>query len=129
MMTFIAFFQSTKNTYCIKFIWFINHYHLETTLQCLVLFKILLIFIKCCSTDSSEFTSCQSWFKNIGGIHCTFSSTSTNQGMYFINKQNDITLSIDYFLDDTFQSFLKLTFIFSTCKKLPHIQRIELLIL
>jgi len=129
MVVFIALLQSAQDADGAQHVRFVHHHRLETTLQCLVLFKILLIFIQRGGSDRAQFATCQSRFQNVGRIHSALTLTCSHKGMYFVNEKNNLPIGRDDLVDDGLQSLLKLTFIFGTSHQSTHVERIELLVL
>ena len=99
----------------------IYHNHLETSLKGLICLEILLILVQGSRTYGSEFASCQCRFKYIGGIHRSGSPSGTYQCMDFIDKEDYLSLTVDYIFYYAFKSFLEFTLIFGTCDKRTHI--------
>ena len=79
----------------------LNHHHLETPLKSLIRLEILLILIQGGRTYSPELASGKCRLKNIRRIHCAGRTTSTDQGMNFINKEDNLSLTIHNFLNNT----------------------------
>ena len=52
----------------------------------------------------------------------TFTFTGSDQGMDFIDKQDDAAFGFDYFIDNRFQTFFKFTFVFGSGNQCAHIQ-------
>ena len=123
MVVLVFFLQTTQDGNGIQFVRFVYHNNLETTFERLVLLKIFLIFIQCRSTDRTQFATGQSWFQDIGGIHCAFALAGTDQCMDLIDKKNDFPIRFSHFIDYGFQTFFKFTFIFGSGNQSPHIQR------
>ena len=128
MVVLVAFFQSTKYWNSVYFARFVYHDGLETTFERLVFLEILLIFIECCCTYSTQFASCKGWLQNVGSIHCALSATCSDERVDFVDEENDVAFSVGYLFDDTFQSFLELAFVLRACYQRTHIQRVELLV-
>ena len=103
------------------------HDNLETTFQCLVFLEIFLVFIERRGTDGPQFSSCQSRFQNIGGIHGPFTFTGAHKGVYLIDEKNYLAIGLYHFIDYGFESFLKLSLVFGAGNQRAHIERIDLL--
>ena len=128
-MVLVALLQTTQNRNSRQFVRFVHHHRLKTALESLILLEILLVLIKCGSTNSTQFTSSQRRLQDVGGIHCPFATTSTYQCVNLVDKQDDATFSLRHLIDDTLQTFLKLTLVLGTSHQCTHIQREELLVL
>ena len=66
------------------------HHFLKTTFQSPVFFDMLAVFIEGSSTDTLYFAASQCRFEHVGGIQRTGSASGSHDGMYFVNKQDDI---------------------------------------
>ena len=84
--------------------------------------KYLLIFVQSSGSYAAELTTGQGGFQYIGGIRGTFTFTGSDQGMDFIDKQDDAAFGFDYFIDNRFQTFFKFTFVFGSGNQCAHIQ-------
>ncbi|MNZ90104.1 hypothetical protein D3C78_1090580 [compost metagenome] len=102
--------------------WLIDRNRLETTFQCRILLNIFAIFIKRCSTDTLQLTTCQCRFQNVGGIDSAFCTTRTDQCVQFVDEQDNVACLTD-FVHNFFQSIFKLTAIFRTRNYRAHIKR------
>ena len=69
-----------------------------------------------------KLTSCKHWLKHIARIHCTVCLTCTDYCMKFIYKQDNLTVTLLYFIKNGFKPFLKFTSILGTCNKGSHIK-------
>ena len=123
MVVFIFFLQTTQDGNSIQFVRFVHHNNLETTFERLIFLKILLIFIQRRRTDRTQFTTSQSRFQDIGGIHRTFALTGTDQCMDLIDKKNDFPIRFSHFTHYSFQTFFKFALIFGPGNQSSHIQR------
>ena len=129
MVILISLLQSTEDGNGTDFIRLIHHYRLKTTLKCLVLFEVFLILIECCGTDTAKFATSQCRFEDISGIHCSLATSSSHEGVYLVDKEDDTSVALGDLVDYGFQSFLKLALILGTCHKGTHVKREELLVL
>ena len=128
MEDFVSLFQSSQDRDCILNGWLIYQNRLETTLQCSILLNILTILIQCCCTDTMQFTSGKHRLKHISCIHCTVCLTGSDDRMKFIDKKNDLSVTIFHFFKNGFQTFLEFTTILRSCYQCSHIQRKDCLI-
>ena len=71
-----------------------------------IFLNAVAVFIKGRCTDAFDFAAGKSRFEKIGGIHGTFSVSGADDGVKFVNKQDDPLSSADFF-DDFFKPFLK----------------------
>ena len=125
----ITLFQTTKDRDRCGLIRLIDHHFLESTLQGFIGFKIFLILIERSSTDRPQVTTCQCWFEDVRCVHRTGTLTGSDQGVYLINEQDDLTRSRNHFVDDAFESFLELTLVLSAGNQRTHIEGVDLFLL
>ena len=86
---------------------------LETTCKRVVFFDVLTILVQRRGTDTLDLTTSQCWFKNIGSIDRTFSTTSTNERVQFVDEQ-DRVFGTTHFVHHGFDAFFELTTVFRT---------------
>ena len=128
MEDFVSLFQSSQDRDCILNGWLIYQNWLETTLQSCILLNILTILIQCCCTDTMQFTSGKHRLKHISCIHRTVCLTGSDDRMKFIDKKNDLSVTVLHFFQNGFQTFLEFTTILCSCYQCSHIQRKDCLI-
>ncbi len=128
MVVLIALLQSTEDRNRTQLIRLVHHNSLETTLQSLILLKILLVFIERGSTDSPQFATCQSRFQDIGRIHGALSASGTHQRVNLVDKEDNPAVALGNLVDNALQALLKLALVFCTGNQRTHIQRVQLLV-
>ena len=128
-MVLVPLFQSAEDGDGTQLIRFVHHHRLESPFQCLVFLEILLVFVERGGTDGPQFATRQSRLQNVGGIHGTFATACTHQGVNLVDEENDVALGVSHFLDDAFQTFFKLALVLGSGHQCTHIQRVDLLVL
>ena len=118
---FVAFFQSAQDRDRILYSRFIHQDWLETPLKSRILFNILTIFIKCCRADTVKLAPGQHRFQQVAGIHAAFRLSCTDNGMKFVDKEDDPAFGLTDLFQNGFQSFFKLTAVFCSGDKRTHI--------
>ena len=118
----VTLLQATQDADGRSLVWFVDHDLLETTLQCLVLLEILLVFLQGGGTDSTQLATRQGWLQDVGRVHGAFTAACTYQGVDLIDEQDDLAIAVDHFLDNILQSLLKLALVFCTGQQGTHIQ-------
>jgi hypothetical protein len=108
MMHFIPFLESTKNGYGVLDAWFLRKNRLESSLQGLVGLDVLAILIQCGGSDRPKFAPRKRRFQQVGGIGRSFGCPCSHKGMQLVDKQYDLALRSDDFVDHGLQSFLEL---------------------
>ena len=129
VMILIALLQSTKDGDGREFVGFVDHHRLETTLQRLVLFEVLLVFVQRGSTDGTQLTTCQGRLQDVSSIHGSLAAAGSHQRMNLVDEEDDFAFGLRHLLHDALQSLLELTFVLRTCQQCTHVEREELLVL
>ena len=124
MVVFISFLQSAKDGDGSLHVWLVYHDGLEASFKGFVFLKVLLILIEGGGTDRTEFTSRQSWLEDVGCIHSSAGLTCADEGVDFIDEEDDLSIALDNSLDNGLQSLLELALILSTCYEGTHIKRV-----
>mmetsp|Transcript_9636 Transcript_9636/g.12553 ORF Transcript_9636/g.12553 Transcript_9636/m.12553 type:complete len:245 (-) Transcript_9636:801-1535(-) len=122
MMKFIPWLEATKNTHSVLRTWLINHDLLESTFQSFVSLDVFSILINSCSTNTAEVTTSQCRFQEIRSIHRSLSSTSTYDRMHFVNEQNDFSITLLNFLQNSLETFFEFTTHTSTSHKCTKVE-------
>ena len=122
VVIFVALLQSTQNADGIFGGRLVYHHRLETAFQRLVLFKVLLVLLKCSGTYAAQFATGQGRFQYVGGVHGTLALAGANQGVYFVYKQDDVAIGLCYLVNHTLQSLFKLALVFCTSHQCTHVE-------
>ena len=96
-MGFVAIAQTLEDFNGVGDSGLFNLDRLETTFECSVLFEMLAVLVECGGTNGLEFTTSKHRLENAGRIDCAFGSTSTNEGVDFVDEQNDVAACLDFF--------------------------------
>ena len=70
----------------------------------------------------TQFAPCQRWFEDVGGVHCAFSATGSNQRVDFVNKEDGTVRSILDFFDDCLQPLFKFPLVLGSSNQGTHVQ-------
>ena len=96
-MSFVALLEATKNRNRILDGRLIHIDRLETPLKCRVFFDVLAVLIERRGADAVQFASGQCWFQEVCRIVAAFRSTCSNDGVQFVDKQNDLASGLRHF--------------------------------
>ena len=129
VVVLVALLQSTQDRDGAQRIGLIDHHNLEASFQGLILLEVLLILVQGGGTNAAQFAAGQSWLQDIGCIHGPFSLARTHQGVYLVDKEDDVALALLHLVDDRLESFLKLTLVLGSSHQGTHVERIDLLVL
>ena len=94
---------------------------LETAFQGAIFLDAVAIFIKSRSADALNGSACQSWFHNVGSIHCARGRPRTNHGVNLVYKYNNVGILFD-FINQCLDAFFKLTAIFRASHNAGHVK-------
>ena len=73
------------------------HVHrLETTGERGIFLKMLAVFLGSGGANHLQLTARQRWFQNGGSVDGAFGRTRTNDGMHFVDEQNDVAVFDDF---------------------------------
>ena len=96
-------------------------YLLETSLQSAILLYALLEFVCGGGTYALKLSTCKGRLQDVGSIHRTFCITSSHDGMYLINEDDDVRIVFQFCTDGTNPLF-KLSAVLGACHHASHIQ-------
>ncbi len=66
--------------------WLFDLYHLETTGESWIFFKILFVFRPSRGGDGAQFAACQGWLQKVRGIALPRLSACANHGVSFVDE-------------------------------------------
>ena len=70
----------------------------EPALKGGILFYVFVILVQCGGANTLQLPACQGRFEHVGCIHGTLCGTSADDGMQFIDHQDDLSRrSLDFF--------------------------------
>ncbi len=98
VMGFVSLLQPTQNRNRVFDRWFADVDRLKTPFQRSIFFDVLAILIQSRGTDAMEFAAGQSRFEQVGGIAAAFRRTRADDGMQFVDEQNDLAGGFGDFL-------------------------------
>ena len=127
-MQLVFFFQAAQNRDRIFHCGLGDKDRLETTGERCVLFDMFAIFVERGGANAMQLTARQSGLEQIGRIHRTICLAGTNEGVHFINEENNAPFSCGDLSQHSLQALFKLAAIFCTRNQRAHIQRKQLLV-
>ena len=122
MMFFVLIAQAFHDANSLLFIRFLDDHGLEAAFERRILFQVLAVFIERSGTDDLDLSTRQRRLQDRGRIHRSFGGTCADQGMQFIDEQDDIVCLLDLF-DALLQAFLKFATVLRTRNQRRNIQR------
>ncbi len=128
MMNFKALLEPTQNADGVLNSRLIYHNRLETPLQSSILLDILTVFIKSGCTDTVQLAASQHWFQHVTGVNGPFRLAGTDDGVQFIDEEQNPTVTFADLIKYSLESFLKFAAVFGSSKQRPHVERKNCLI-
>ena len=122
VVVLITFLQATKYRDGRKLVRLVDHNSLETTLKSLVLLEVFLILVECGCAYAAKLATCKCRLKDVGSVHGSLATACTHKSVNLVDEEDDATVGIGNFLDDAFESLLKLALVLGTSHKRTHIQ-------
>ena len=95
---FVAFFQSAQNRDGVFDRRLVDQHRLEAALQRGIFLDIFLVFVERGGADGTQFAARQSRLQHVRGVHRPFRRARTNQGVQFVDEQNDLPFGLGNFL-------------------------------
>ena len=122
MKYFITFFQATKNGDRIFHGRLVDLNRLEPSFQSRVFFNILTVFIQCGRTNTVQLAPRQHRLEHISGIHRAVRLSGSYDQVQLIDEQDDLSIAFADFLQNGFQTLLKLSAVLCSCHQRSHVQ-------
>ena len=94
--------------------WGVDANGLEAAFESGVLFDIFAVFVHGGGADALQFAAREGRFNDIGGIHGTFGRAGADEGMKFVDKEED-AFEFTNFFHNGFDAFLELSAVLGTC--------------
>ena len=116
-----------ENFKCFFCVGGINNHLLETALQCTVFFDVFAVFIERGGTDALHLATSQGWLEQIGCVHRARSIAGTNDGVDFVDKQDDI-LIVSHLVDNGFDALFELSAILCASHHRSHVESHDALV-
>ncbi len=129
MVYLVAFLQAAQDRNGIFDRRLVNEDRLETPFQGRVFLDVLAVFIQGGRPDAVQLAAGQHRLEQIARIHGTFGFAGADDGMQFIDEQDDLALgSLDLF-EDGLEALLELAAVLGTGDERAHVQGDDALIL
>ena len=102
---------------------------LEPPRQRRVLFDVLAIFVQRGGADAVQFAARQRRFEQVGRIHRAVALAGADQGMHFVDEQDDAAFRRGHFLQHRLQALLELAAVFCARDQRAEVERQQFLVL
>ena len=123
VMGFVAVAQPLEHCDCRWHIWLFDKDRTEATLQCRIFLDVFAVFVERRGADDLHLAACQRWFEHIGCVYRSLCCASTDDGMEFVNEQNNLSVAPFDLVHHGLEAFLKLAAELGPSHHGPQIER------
>ncbi len=92
------------------FAWLVYLHHLETAGERRILLDVFFVLRPGGGTDGAQLAARQRWFQQVGGVAGALGAAGADQGVNFVDKQDDRRRAGLHFIYHRLQPFFKLAF-------------------
>ena len=128
VIDFIALLNPPQNGYGILHGGLLHHNRLEPSLQGGILLDILPVLVQGSGADAVQFSPGQHWLKHVSRVQRAVRLSRAHNGMQFVYKQNDLSVTAFHILQHRLQTLLELPPVFGACHQGSHVQGKNLLV-
>ena len=107
VVVFVFFLQASHNGDALGGGRLVHRHHLETAFEGLVALEVFLVLVQGRRSDGPQFAAGQGRLEDVGGVHRARGASGADQGMDFIDEEDDLSVALHDFLDDPLEPFLK----------------------
>ncbi len=102
---------------------------LEPPFQGGVLFDVLAVFVQRGRADGAQLAAGQGRLEQIAGVHRALGLARADDGVQFVDEEDDLPVAAGDFLDDGLEAVLEFAAIFRPGDQRAHVQRDDALVL
>ena len=129
VVRFVALFQAAQDRDRVFDARFLHHHRLEPPLEGRVLLDVFAIFVERGRADAVQFAAGQGRLEQVRGVHRPFGRPRPDDGVQFVDKEDDPSLRFLHFAEDGLQPVLELSAVFRPGDQGPHVERDDPLVL
>ena len=118
----VALLQTAQNRNGILDGRLVDHDRLETTFQRGVFLDILAVLVQRGCTDAVQLAAGQHRFEQVARVHRAVGLACADDGVQFIDEEDDLALGLLDLVQNALQAFLKLAAVFCTRDQCAHVQ-------
>ena len=118
----VALLQTAQNRNGILDGRLVDHDRLETTFQRGVFLDILAVLVQRGCTDAVQLAAGQHGFEQVARVHRAVGLACADDGVQFIDEEDDLALGLLDLVQNALQAFLKLAAVFCTRNQCAHVQ-------
>ena len=108
VMHFVAFLQSAQDRDRIFHARFFHHERLKTPFQRGVFLDVFAILVDRGRADRAQLAARQLRLQQVGSVHRSLRRARADDGVQFVDEQNDLALRIGHFFQERFQPVFEL---------------------
>ena len=129
MVHFVPLFEPSQDGDGVLDGRFIDHDGLEPAFESGILLDVLAVLVERRGTDAVEFASRQHGFQQVARVHGAFGLAGADDGVEFVDEEDDLTVRLLDFVQDGFQTFFELAAKLGARDQGAHVQREQGLVL
>ena len=114
MVGFVFRTDAAQNFHSVFGAWFLDFDRLEPAFEGGVFFDVFAIFCQGGGADALHFTAGEGGFDDVAGVHGAFRAPGSDDGMKFVDKEDDVLIAPDL-IHDGLDAFFELAAIFGAC--------------
>ena len=122
VVDFVTLLQSAQDRDGVLHRRLVHLHRLEPTLERGVLFNVLAVFVQGRGADAVQLAPCQHGLEQVAGIHAAFGLAGSDDGVQFIDEQDDAALGFADLFQNGLQPLFKFTAVFGARNQRAHIQ-------
>src|SRR5688572_12351876 len=120
-MGFVAGLEAAEDADRVFHVWLADIDRLEAALEGSVLFDVLSIFVERGGADAAELAAGESGFQKLGGIGSAFGLARADDGVHFVDEEDDLAIGFLDFADNGFKALFKLAAVGSAGDEETHV--------
>src|SRR5262245_53157395 len=106
-----------------------DHHRLEATLERGILLDVLAILVESRCANRVQLTTGEHRLEHVRGVHRALGSAGADDGMEFVDEQDDLTSGIRDFLEHRLEPFFEFAAVLRTSDERTHVKRDDPLVL
>ena len=123
MVGFVALLEAAQNGDRVFNARLIDRDRLKPPFQGRVFVDVLLVFVERGGADGPQLATRQRRLEQVAGIHRSFGLARADDGMQFVDEEDDLSVALRDFFDDGFEAILKFAAELRAGDQCPHVQR------
>lgn len=95
---------------------------MEAAFESGIFFDVFAVFIEGGCADTVEFAAGEHRFKHVAGVDGAFGFTSTDDGVKFVDEEDNSAIAVFDFFEDGFETFFKFAAVFGAGEEGAHVE-------